>query len=157
MISSAEEEGGVILLDGRGVKVPAYPNGNFIGATVIEASVTMRCYQWVEIFGSQFMYNQDEIERRFSDPFSLSSELILWMKALALSTRTGMATEQRYSPSLVHAPVNSSMMSMSAKLASMYPYLYPFRCSHGAVTRYVHETPQDLGDIQSFSIHRLAS
>lgn len=40
-----------ILLDGREVQVEAYPNGNFIGPTIISvAQVDMECYQ-EEIFG----------------------------------------------------------------------------------------------------------
>ncbi|KAG6818058.1 hypothetical protein H0H87_009213 [Tephrocybe sp. NHM501043] len=50
LISSAEEEGGKILLDGRNISVPAYPDGNFVGPTIIEASTTMKCYK-EEIFG----------------------------------------------------------------------------------------------------------
>lgn len=51
IISTAEAEGAKILLDGRGCKVPGYPNGNFVGPTVI-AGVTpdMTCYK-EEIFG----------------------------------------------------------------------------------------------------------
>lgn len=50
LIASADEEGGRILLDGRHVQVPDYPDGNFVGPTVIEAVTTMRCYK-EEIFG----------------------------------------------------------------------------------------------------------
>ncbi|KAJ3779069.1 methylmalonate-semialdehyde dehydrogenase [Lentinula raphanica] len=50
IIASAEEQGGKIHLDGRGLVVPSYPNGNFVGPTVIEADTSMRCYQ-EEIFG----------------------------------------------------------------------------------------------------------
>ncbi|KAG8219691.1 methylmalonate-semialdehyde dehydrogenase [Butyriboletus roseoflavus] len=50
LISSAAEEGGRIHLDGRGITVPGYPNGNFIGPTIIEATTTMQCYR-EEIFG----------------------------------------------------------------------------------------------------------
>lgn len=50
LIASAEEEGGVIALDGRGYEVPGYPDGNWVGPTVIEATTTMRCYR-EEIFG----------------------------------------------------------------------------------------------------------
>ncbi|KIK64109.1 hypothetical protein GYMLUDRAFT_71552 [Collybiopsis luxurians FD-317 M1] len=50
LIGSAEKEGGKILLDGRGVQVSGYPDGNFIGATIIEASPSMTCYK-EEIFG----------------------------------------------------------------------------------------------------------
>jgi len=44
------EEGGRIHLDGRHVSVPDYPDGNFIGPTIIEANTTMQCYK-EEIFG----------------------------------------------------------------------------------------------------------
>ncbi|KAL4069733.1 Aldehyde/histidinol dehydrogenase [Scleroderma yunnanense] len=50
IISSVETEGGKIHLDGRGVSVPEYPNGNFVGPTILEALTTMRCYK-EEIFG----------------------------------------------------------------------------------------------------------
>ncbi|EPQ61403.1 hypothetical protein GLOTRDRAFT_124283 [Gloeophyllum trabeum ATCC 11539] len=50
LIASAEEEGGRIHLDGRGVQVPGYPDGNWVGPTIIEAVTTMRCYK-EEIFG----------------------------------------------------------------------------------------------------------
>ncbi|KAH6610476.1 methylmalonate semialdehyde dehydrogenase [Trichoderma cornu-damae] len=51
LIASAEKEGATILLDGRGFKPPKYPNGNFIGPTII-SNVTpdMTCYK-EEIFG----------------------------------------------------------------------------------------------------------
>lgn len=40
-----------ILLDGRGAKVEGYPNGNFIGATIIDdVKPGMKCYD-EEIFG----------------------------------------------------------------------------------------------------------
>ncbi|KAG6836380.1 Methylmalonate-semialdehyde dehydrogenase [acylating] mitochondrial [Arthromyces matolae] len=50
LISSAEDEGGNILLDGRNVSVPAYPGGNFVGPSVIDATTSMKCYR-EEIFG----------------------------------------------------------------------------------------------------------
>ncbi|KAK7059137.1 hypothetical protein VNI00_001763 [Paramarasmius palmivorus] len=50
LISSAETEGGKITLDGRNVQVPGYPNGNFVGPTIIEADTSMTCYK-EEIFG----------------------------------------------------------------------------------------------------------
>jgi len=51
LINSAEKEGAKIILDGRKVKVANYPNGNFVGPTIIdEATVNMKCYT-EEIFG----------------------------------------------------------------------------------------------------------
>lgn len=51
LIESAEREGARILLDGRGHKPAQYPNGNFIGPTVIAGvKPHMECYR-EEIFG----------------------------------------------------------------------------------------------------------
>ncbi|MCJ1252675.1 hypothetical protein MMC24_000481 [Lignoscripta atroalba] len=51
LIASAEEEGATILLDGRGYKPEKYPNGNFIGPTLItNVKPHMKCYT-EEIFG----------------------------------------------------------------------------------------------------------
>lgn len=51
IIGTAEKEGAKILLDGRGVKVSNYPNGNFIGPTIIDnVTADMTCYK-EEIFG----------------------------------------------------------------------------------------------------------
>ncbi|KAL6715799.1 aldehyde dehydrogenase (NADP(+)) ald6 [Lecanora helva] len=51
LITSAEEEGATILLDGRGYKPEKYPHGNWIGPTVIaNVKPHMRCYT-EEIFG----------------------------------------------------------------------------------------------------------
>ncbi|KAL9077748.1 MAG: hypothetical protein Q9161_000120 [Pseudevernia consocians] len=51
IITSAEEEGATILLDGRGYKPEKFPNGNWIGPTVIaNVKPHMKCYT-EEIFG----------------------------------------------------------------------------------------------------------
>ncbi|CAM1506950.1 Fc.00g065910.m01.CDS01 [Cosmosporella sp. VM-42] len=51
LINSAEKEGATILLDGRGFTPEKYPNGNWVGPTII-SNVTpdMTCYK-EEIFG----------------------------------------------------------------------------------------------------------
>lgn len=49
-IGSAEKEGGKILLDGRGIKVAEYPDGNFVGPTMLEMNTEMSAYK-NEIFG----------------------------------------------------------------------------------------------------------
>lgn len=36
LINHAEKEGGKIILDGRNIKVEKYPNGNFVGPTIID-------------------------------------------------------------------------------------------------------------------------
>jgi len=51
LISTAEKSGAKVLLDGRGVKVPGYEKGNFVGQTVIDhARPGMPVYD-EEIFG----------------------------------------------------------------------------------------------------------
>lgn len=51
LVASAEAEGATILLDGRGYKPKKYPNGNWIGPTVIaNVKPHMKCYT-EEIFG----------------------------------------------------------------------------------------------------------
>ncbi|RDW67762.1 putative methylmalonate-semialdehyde dehydrogenase [Coleophoma cylindrospora] len=51
LIDSAEEEGATILLDGRGFKPEKYPNGNWVGPTIItNVKPHMKCYT-EEIFG----------------------------------------------------------------------------------------------------------
>ncbi|VEL22734.1 unnamed protein product [Protopolystoma xenopodis] len=50
-IESGVQEGAKLLLDGRGVSVPGYGAGNFIGPTILHGVRTdMRCYR-EEIFG----------------------------------------------------------------------------------------------------------
>lgn len=51
LIASAEAEGATILLDGRGQHPEKYPNGNFVGPTIITGvTPEMKCYK-EEIFG----------------------------------------------------------------------------------------------------------
>jgi len=51
IIQGAVEEGATLLLDGRGVVVSEFPNGNFVGPTILSnVQPYMRCYQ-EEIFG----------------------------------------------------------------------------------------------------------
>lgn len=51
IIASAEKEGATILLDGRGYKPEKYPNGNWVGPTIItNVTKDMTCYR-EEIFG----------------------------------------------------------------------------------------------------------
>lgn len=51
LIASAEKEGAKILLDGRGFAPSKYPNGNWVGPTIItDVTKDMECYKQ-EIFG----------------------------------------------------------------------------------------------------------
>nr|GAT47820.1 predicted protein [Mycena chlorophos] len=59
LIASVEEEGGKILLDGRNIQVPNYPDGNWVGPSVIEATTNMKSYK-EEIFGPVLVLIQAE-------------------------------------------------------------------------------------------------
>jgi len=51
LVSTGEREGAKLLLDGRGVKVPGYEKGNFVGPTILhDVKPDMTCYK-EEIFG----------------------------------------------------------------------------------------------------------
>ncbi|GAA5820450.1 hypothetical protein JCM11251_005632 [Rhodosporidiobolus azoricus] len=50
LIQSCADQGGKILLDGRNPSVPGFPDGNFVGPTILEATTDMDCYTQ-EIFG----------------------------------------------------------------------------------------------------------
>ncbi|KAK1530461.1 methylmalonate-semialdehyde dehydrogenase [Colletotrichum costaricense] len=51
LIESAEQEGAKIVLDGRGYRPSKYPNGNFLGPTIISGvKPHMKCYK-EEVFG----------------------------------------------------------------------------------------------------------
>jgi len=51
LIGTAEDEGASILLDGRGIKVPGYEGGNYVGPTIIsDLKPHHTCYK-EEIFG----------------------------------------------------------------------------------------------------------
>lgn len=63
LIESAEKEGAKVVLDGRNYKVEDFPNGNFVGPTVITGvKPGMRCYD-EEIFGPVLVVvEQDSLE-----------------------------------------------------------------------------------------------
>jgi len=44
LVGSCEEEGGKIILDGRDIQIDGYPEGNFVGPTILEANTSMKCY-----------------------------------------------------------------------------------------------------------------
>jgi len=49
LISRGEEEGAKVILDGRGLVVPGYENGNFVGPTIIhhvKVSAHLDEYSW---------------------------------------------------------------------------------------------------------------
>jgi malonate-semialdehyde dehydrogenase (acetylating)/methylmalonate-semialdehyde dehydrogenase len=51
LVQSGIDEGAKIVLDGRGLKLEKYPNGNFVGPTILtDVKPNMKCYT-EEIFG----------------------------------------------------------------------------------------------------------
>ena len=74
MISSGEKAGAKIELDGRGIVVNGYPDGNFVGPTVISGvKADMECYT-EEIFGPVLLCMQadtldEAIEITSSNPY----------------------------------------------------------------------------------------
>ncbi|KAK6336477.1 hypothetical protein TWF696_002027 [Orbilia brochopaga] len=51
LVQSGVDEGATLLLDGRGYRPAKYPNGNFVGPTILtDVTTEMKCYQ-EEIFG----------------------------------------------------------------------------------------------------------
>jgi malonate-semialdehyde dehydrogenase (acetylating) / methylmalonate-semialdehyde dehydrogenase len=49
LIQSGIDQGAKLELDGRGVKVDKYPNGNFIGPTILSGvTPEMECYKYVQ-------------------------------------------------------------------------------------------------------------
>ncbi|KAK3111154.1 aldehyde dehydrogenase (NADP(+)) ald6 [Teratosphaeriaceae sp. CCFEE 6253] len=91
LIDTAEKEGATILLDGRGQRPEKYPNGNFVGPTII-ANVTpdMTCYK-EEIFGPVLVCVNVET---YEDAVNLinSNE---YGNGVAIFTRSG-STAQRF-------------------------------------------------------------
>ncbi|KAF5594386.1 methylmalonate-semialdehyde dehydrogenase [Fusarium subglutinans] len=60
LITSAEKEGAKILLDGRGYKPEGFPDGNWVGPTVISGvRPNMECYK-EEIFGPVLLCMEEE-------------------------------------------------------------------------------------------------
>lgn len=101
LIASVDEEGGKILLDGRGYQVPGYPEGNWVGPTVVEATTTMRAYRYVYTTPSHSIIMLMTLfiftERRSLVRFWSSSPQTRWTTLSPSSTRTSTATAPRSS------------------------------------------------------------
>jgi len=69
LVASAENEGGKIMLDGRNLVVSNYPDGNFVGPTIIKAETSMRCYKSVPYnFFSSAQVHKRHIGKRYLAP-----------------------------------------------------------------------------------------
>ena len=69
LIQSAVDEGAELYLDGRNPTVEKYPNGNFVGPTIItNMSTDMKAYK-EEIFGPVLCVVNGKIEKYYVKPF----------------------------------------------------------------------------------------
>ncbi|KAI9720069.1 MAG: Methylmalonate-semialdehyde dehydrogenase [acylating] mitochondrial [Candelaria pacifica] len=91
IIQSAKDEGATVMLDGRGYTPEKYPNGNFIGPTLItNVKPHMRCYK-EEIFGPVLVcLNVDTLEESI-DLINANE----YGNGVAIFTRSG-ATARRF-------------------------------------------------------------
>merc|ERR1711934_1337886 len=121
LITSAEAAGADILLDGRNLNVEAYPNGNFVGPTIIgNMTPEMEAYQ-TEIFGPVMcVVNVDTIDEAI--------ELVnsnMYGNGTAVFTNNG-ATARKFTNEIeagqigvnVPIPVPLPMMSFTGSKAS---------------------------------------
>jgi len=78
LIQTCTDQGGKILLDGRGVKVDGYPNGNFVGPTILEATTDMDCYTCVPLVRSRARLERSRhvLTRSLAPPFVAHSQEI---------------------------------------------------------------------------------
>lgn len=137
LIASAVEEGGQIHLDGRNVQVQGYPLGNFVGPTIIEATTTMRCYQYaflLSVLPSIIKYSLFSA-KKYLALYSLSSRLtrstMLWKSSIP--TNMGMVPPSSLNQGLRRA--SSKMRSMPGRLVSMFLSLHLCLSSRGLVIR----------------------
>lgn len=93
LIASCATEGGNIALDGRGVNVPGYPDGNFVGATILEAETNMECYQCV--FSLFFRRTMADVVRR--DREEIFGPVLVIIKADNLDHAIKIINENRCS------------------------------------------------------------
>jgi malonate-semialdehyde dehydrogenase (acetylating)/methylmalonate-semialdehyde dehydrogenase len=88
LINSAEKEGATILVDGRGATVEGFPNGNFVGPTLITGvKKGMECYDQ-EIFGPVLLCVEadtleEAIEFTNTNPFGNGSSIFTQSGAAA--------------------------------------------------------------------------
>jgi len=90
LIESANKEGAKIALDGRGVKVEGFPNGNWVGPTVITGvTPSMTCYK-EEIFGPVLVCLEVDT---FDDAIALTNNSP-YGNGTAIFTRSGAAARK---------------------------------------------------------------
>lgn len=122
VIKRATEEGAMLLLDGRNTQALNYPNGNFVGPTILIGVETyMECYQ-AEIFGPILICMQvgtlEEAIKLINQNKCTCPASILHGRVL-IDIKMGMAA--RYLPPAANTPKPSNAASTSGRLVSMSP------------------------------------
>jgi malonate-semialdehyde dehydrogenase (acetylating)/methylmalonate-semialdehyde dehydrogenase len=85
IIEQSEKQGAKILLDGRGVKVPGYEKGNFLGQTIIDhAKPGMACYD-EEIFAPVMVIHRVDTLQEAINVINANK----WGNGVAIFTRSG--------------------------------------------------------------------
>ncbi|KAL6076609.1 putative methylmalonate-semialdehyde dehydrogenase [acylating], mitochondrial [Balamuthia mandrillaris] len=90
LIESGVKQGAKLVLDGRGIRVPGYPKGNFVGPTILTGvTPDMECYK-EEIFGPVLLCQEadtldDAIQMINSNPYG---------NGTAIFTRNGAAARK---------------------------------------------------------------
>lgn len=123
LVQSGVDEGATLLLDGRGVEVEGYPNGNWMGPTLLsDVTTDMKCYT-EEIFGPVLVCLEadtveDAVEIINENPYG---------NGTAIFTQNG-ATARKFQDTVdvgqiginVPIPVPLPMFSFTGSRASMW-------------------------------------
>jgi malonate-semialdehyde dehydrogenase (acetylating)/methylmalonate-semialdehyde dehydrogenase len=129
LIAKGVEEGATLELDGRGIRVPGYENGNFVGPTVFSGVTTDMTIYRTEIFGPVLVVlSVDTLDEAIAlvnrNPFG---------NGVGLFTQSGAAARKFQSeidvgqvginiPIPVPVPIFSFTGSRGSKLGDLGPY-----------------------------------
>lgn len=131
LIQSAQEEGATILLDGRGYKPEGFPNGNWIGPTIItDVTTEMQCYKQ-EIFGPVLVClnakTLDEaIELVNKNPYGNGGSIFTTNGATARKFQKDVEVGQIG----INVPVSAIFVHRSPQFDLFPRSLYRCQCSH---------------------------
>ena len=121
LIDQGEREGASVALDGRGFQVDGYPEGHWVGPTVLEGVEPCMCVEQEEIFGPVVgLTRADSV----GEAISLMHE-IAYGNATSIFTRSGRAARDfRYNAGISMIGVN---IGVAAPMAC-----FPFGGSRGS-------------------------
>ena len=159
LITSGVEQGAELLLDGRGIQVKGYEQGNFVGATIFsQVSTDMRIYK-EEIFGPVLAIicvdTLDEaIELVNANPFGNGVGLFTQSGAVArtFQNRIDIGQVGINIPIPVPVPFFSFTGSRGSKLGDLGPYgkqAVQFYTQTKTITSRWFEDSQDVGEVNT--------